>query len=160
MAIDNPTDKVVELTIDSLTIELQPKQLTWVEMGTGTHKITLPSDSTFDYTFSDNTYFLNAMCTEYLERKEYYGNPPEYILNGDAFEKKDTTNYIGFALPGSFTVYKDIVTAVSWDVFPREDFPESVEMEAGINSYTVMKKIYDPYEFYELVSKASSASQE
>ena len=52
LAIDNPTKFDIEIMVDTLRVSVPPKEVVWVEMGPGEHKLTLENDSVIKYNFT------------------------------------------------------------------------------------------------------------
>lgn len=151
LAIDNPTKHPILVSIDTLTVEIPPKEVVWVEMGKGPRKITLPNDSIVNFDFQQSVYMLNPTKAEYLKYGEVYGTNP---MSQFSFSKKDTITYYGFQFVGDYKVVKNLVNVVDWDYGPREPLPSMVQVEEG-DSYTTIYKLMDVNEFVEEITKNS-----
>ena len=99
VAIDNPTENPILVSIDTLTVEIPPKEVVWVEMGKGPRKITLPNDSIVNYDFQQSVYMLNPTFSQYLKYGEVYGTNP---MAQFGIGRKDTVNFYGFEFDFSF----------------------------------------------------------
>lgn len=145
LAIDNPTDREVEITVDTLRVMIPPKEVVWVEMGPGEHQLTLENDSIIKYNFVEPVYMINASLSEYLVMDQYYGPPAFQNSYASTLPNKEVT-FLGIPMEGNYDVLKDVINKVTWDYGPRESLPEMVEVDAD-ESYTTMVKVYDSYEF-------------
>lgn len=154
LAIDNPTSEAIEVAIDSLVVEVPPREVVWVEMGKGEHQITLSNDSTVTYNFQQAMYMLNPSLTEYLKYEQLYGD--EIFGKMHVSSIPDTTIiYLGMEIEGNYAIVKDLVNPISWDYGPRESLPEMVEMDAS-ERYTTLIKLADPIELINEVSSGMS----
>ena len=149
VAIDNPSDKPILVSIDTLTVEVPAKEVVWVEMGKGPRKITLPNDSIVNYDFQKSVYMLNPTFSQYLKYGEVYGSNP---MAQFGIGSKDTVNFYGFEFVGNYKVIKDLVNTVTWDYGPRESLPSMVQVEEGESS-TTLYKLMDVNEFIEEINK-------
>ncbi len=156
LAIDNPTSTAVVLMVDSLEVEVPPKEVVWVEMGKGDHTIKLPTDSLVTFNFTEKMYMVNPTQSQYLKYEEIYGDNPMLALGGPISKKKVT--YLGMELEGNYDVVDQVVNKISWDYGPRENLPEMIEIEAGDRPALI--KLMDPYEFIGLISQAAAAEGE
>lgn len=156
VAIDNPLNEPVIVTIDSLVVEVPGRQVAWVEMGVGEHQVKLENDTTFNYNFTEKVYFLNPTRTHYLKSEAVYGNPGIAALRASALPSKKV-NFLGLEIEGNYDVVTDILTPVTWDYGPREELPEAVEMDQ-YESYVALIRLSDPMEIIEQI-QASAASQ-
>lgn len=153
LAIDNPTKNSVEITIDTLTVMVPPKQVVWVEMGKGEHQIKLENDSIIKYNFTESLYMVNPSLSEYLMYEEYYGTEMYKQFYRSSISKK-TVSFLGIEFEGNYNVIKDVINKVTWDYGPRESLPEMVQVESG-ESFTTLIKLYDPREFVDLMQSSS-----
>ena len=158
LAIDNPTDASVEIVVDTLRVMVPPKEVVWVEMGPGEHQLTLENDSIIKYNFTEPVYMINASLSEYLVTDEYYGPPAFQNSYVSSLPNKEVT-FLGMPLEGNFDVVKDVINKVTWDYGPREALPDMVEVDAD-ESYTTLVKVYDAYEFIELMGSYEGSSEE
>ncbi|WGH75518.1 hypothetical protein P8625_15880 [Tenacibaculum tangerinum] len=149
LAIDNPSKNPILVSIDTLTVEIPPKEVVWVEMGKGPRKITLPNDSIVNYDFQRSVYMLNPTLSQYLKYGEVYGSNPMAKFN---YRLNDTVNFYGFEFVGDYKVIKDLVNTVNWDYGPRESLPSMVQVEEG-SSFTTVYKLMDINEFIEEINK-------
>ncbi len=156
LAIDNPTESAVTLMVDSLEVEVPAKEVVWVEMGKGSHNITLPSDSIVTFNFTEKMYMVNPTQSSYLMYEEIYGTPSPMMELGGPISKKKVT-YLGMEIEGAYEVVEDVVNRIRWDYGPRESLPEMIEIEQGDRPGVI--KLMDPYEFMNLIMQAA-ASQE
>jgi hypothetical protein len=158
LAIDNPTDNSIIIKIDTLSVEIPPKEVVWVEMGPGEHQITLENDSIVKYNFDKEVYMINPTFSEYLKYEEYYGDEMSSMSFKSSIPEGKVAFY-GLELEGPYQVIKGLINAVDWDYGPREALPEMVEMDADEN-FTTLMKIYDFKEFFSLVNQESTNSGE
>jgi len=157
VAIDNPTNEAIIVSIDSLSVEVAPKEVVWVEMGKGPHTVTLANDSIVNYDFVSSVYMLNPTMVEYLMTGEYYGNETYYKMY-EVTQGKKKVEYLGMEFEGDYAIIDGLINEITWDYGPREVLPEIVEIEDGDN-YTVLKKLYSPYELYEqMLARQESAN--
>ncbi|QLG46450.1 hypothetical protein [Costertonia aggregata] len=151
LAIDNPTDRPIQLKVDSLEVEIPAKEVVWVEMGKGQHQITLQNDSIVNFDFNQSVYMVNPTLSEYLLTEEYYGSNAYYqTYELTAAMRKKSVTYLGIEFEGNYDVVKALINPVTWDYGPRETLPEVVQVEEGDN-YTVLKKLLGPQEFIDMV---------
>lgn len=153
LAIDNPSKDPIIVSVDTLTIEIPPKEVVWIEMGKGPRKITLPNDSIVNFDFQQSVYMLNPTFSQYLKYGEVYGVNPLAEFN---LQKKDTAEFYGFQFVGDYKVIKNLVNVVDWDYGPRESLPSMVEVEEG-DSFTTVYKLMDVNEFAEELQKRSES---
>jgi hypothetical protein len=158
LAIDNPTDASVEIVVDTLRVMIPPKEVVWVEMGPGEHQLTLENDSIIKYNFTEEVYMINASLSEYLVTSEYYGPPSFQNAYEAALPSKEVT-FLGIPMEGNFSVLTDVINKVTWDYGPRESLPEMVEVDSD-EMYTSLVKLYDAYEFMELVQSSYDSAEE
>lgn len=144
MAIDNPSNDYLYVKIDSLEVEVPPKNVVWVEFGKGKHTVST-RDTIVEFNFTESSYMLNPIMTEYLQYKEYYGN--QYFSPS---ESKNAVNYLGIELTGDYQVVNKLINPVTWDCGPRETLPEMIEVESG-DSYAYLTKLMDPNEFIQVI---------
>lgn len=149
VAIDNPTDSPVTVTIDELTVEVPAKEVVWVEMGKGEHTVELEDGSTHPFDYSDAAYFLNPTQSSYLVEDHFYGDLASQ-LSYSASNPDRTVTFMGMELAGQYTLVDDLITPVTWDVGARENMPESVSADSD-ESYVVMKKLIDEGEFTNMI---------
>lgn len=154
LAIDNPTEEAIIVTIDSLVVEVPARQVVWVEMGKGKHQIKLADNTVSTFDFTQSMYMLNPTLTEYLMFEQMYG---EASLGGfmTGTLPHTTVTYLGSELEGNYKVISDLVNLITWDYGPREDLPEVVQMDED-ESYTSLIKLMDPI---ELINQAYSEEQ-
>lgn len=159
LAVDNPTDSPITVTIDQLSIEVPPREVVWVEMGKGEHTVTLEDGSTHPFDYTSGAYFLNPTQSEYLVTEEFFGGGADQMSY--ALSNPDrTVVYMGMEIEGRYEVVKDLVSKVTWDVGAREQMPESVQADEDEN-YVVMKKLIGPSEFMDQIRQAmQQAAQE
>lgn len=147
LAIDNPTDFPVYLKVDTLEVEVPPKEVVWVEMGPGEHTITLSNDSIIKYTFYSGMYMINPTLSQYLLTETVYGS--SIYANMSSLPNK-LVDFYGIELEGPYEVYSDVIVAANWDYGPREALPEMIEMDEGEN-YAIMKKLVDINDLIEMM---------
>ncbi|WP_299113798.1 hypothetical protein [uncultured Winogradskyella sp.] len=152
LAIDNPTDSSVEIVVDTLRVLIPPKEVVWVEMGPGEHQLTLQNDSIIKHNFTESVYMINPSLSEYLVTDEYYGPPAFQNSYLSSLPNKEIT-FLGIPMEGNFDVVRDVINKVTWDYGPRETLPEMVEVDAD-ESYTTLVKVYDSYEFMDMMQSA------
>lgn len=150
LAIDNPSDRSIIVMVDTLMVEVPPKEVVWVEMGKGEHKITLEDDSETVFNFTDKAYMLNPTKSEYLKFEEFYGNSIMQSTYVSQIASKEIMFY-GIPMEGKYEVIKDLINPITWDYGARESLPEMVETDGD---YEVLTKILDYNEFIQLVSKS------
>ena len=153
LAIDNPTEFPVEVTIDTLRVEVPAKQVVWVEMGKGEHKVTLANDSIISFNFTDDLYMLNPTQTKYLVSEQYYG-PPAFQASYNHVLPNKTIEFLGTEIEGNYKTISDVINKVSWDYGPRESLPEMIQVDSD-EMYTVLLKVSDPYEIMEQYMNAA-----
>ena len=153
LAIDNPSDEALIVSVDELTVEVPAKELVWVEMGKGNHTITLPNGDTEDFNFTETAYMLNPTMSEYLVAEHFFGDMISQLGYMKNFAAKDSVEYMGFTLPGNYQVVKDLVNKVTWEIGARQAVPETIEADADEN-YVVIKKLNDPGEFWDMVMES------
>ncbi len=151
VAIDNPTEMELTVRIDTLTVFVPAREVVWVEMGKGEHKITLQNDSVVMYDFKEPVYMLNPTLTQYLQYEEIYGDA-SYSTAMSAINKRKV-NYLGMELEGNYDVIKNLVNPITWDYGPREPLPQSVQMDED-ERFTTLVKITDPLELIEQMQDA------
>lgn len=151
LAIDNPGNDPIIVTIDELTVEVPGRQVAWVEMGKGEHQVKLENDSVFKYNFSGKLYFLNPTRTSYLKSEATYGSPAYKTMSVVPNKK---VVYLGMEIEGNFDVLSDLVMPITWDYGPREKLPESVELDQD-EPYATFIKISDPMEIMEEIYASS-----
>ncbi len=153
LAIDNPTSSIVTCRVDSLYVEVPPKEVVWVEMGKGEHTITLSNDSVVKMDFQKSVYMVNPSLSQYLMYESVYGNSPI----SSAITSK-TVNFLGLEIDGNYAVIEDVVNDVLWDYGPRESLPEMIEIEAG--DRPALLKLMDVNDFLERVSQYEDTEEE
>lgn len=160
LAIDNPTSEPVVVKIDSLVVEVPPREVVWVEMGKGEHQVTLENDSIVKFNFQQSVYMVNPTLREYLITKEYYGSEAYASIaqSASAINKKKVT-FLGVEFEGDYDVVKNLINPVTWDYGPREALPEMIQMDADEN-YALISKMYDEVEFIEAMSQNRSSESE
>jgi len=158
LAIDNPTDNSVEIVVDTLRVLVPPKDVVWVEMGPGEHQLTLENDSIIKYNFTESVYMINPSLSEYLVADEYYGPPAFQNSYASTLPSKEVT-FLGVPMEGNYDVLKNVINKVTWDYGPRETLPEMVEVDAD-ESYTTLVKVYDSYEFIDMMQSAYDSYSE
>ncbi|XLS27730.1 hypothetical protein ACJD0Z_11045 [Flavobacteriaceae bacterium M23B6Z8] len=149
LAIDNPTNEAVLVSVDSLLVEVPARQVVWVEMGKGEHQIKLENDSVIKYNFTQDVYMINPTLTRYLMYEEFYGNQMYQNMHRSSIPTK-TVNYLGMEIEGNYDIVEDVINTVRWDYGPRETLPETVMIEDG-DMYTTLIKLTDPIELYESI---------
>jgi len=145
LAIDNPTDRIVSLYVDSLYVEVPAKEVVWVEMGRGKHTITLESDSVINFNFTEPVYMVNPAGAAYFMYEEMYGSSNPMLMAVGSPIPNQKINYLGMELEGNYAVVDQVINKVSWDYGPREPAPEMIEIEQGDRPSII--KLMDPYEF-------------
>lgn len=154
LAIDNPTEFSIEISVDTLKVIVPPKEVVWVEMGKGEHQLTLENDSIIKHNFTEEVYMINPSLSEYLLSDEYYG-PEMFQDNYAATLSKKEVTFLGIPMEGNYDVINDVINKVTWDYGPRESLPEMVEVDAD-ESYTSLVKAYDSAEFMKLMMNSYS----
>ena len=144
LAIDNPTNVSVLISVDSLLVEVPSRQVVWVEMGVGEHQLKLENDSIIKFNFTEEVYMINPTQTRYLMYEEFYGNAMFQNIYQSSIPSKKL-NYLGMEIEGNYEVIEDVINIVRWDYGPRETLPEMVSLEEG-ESYTTLIKLTDPIE--------------
>ena len=157
LAIDNPTEFSVEVSVDTLRVEVPPKQVVWVEMGKGEHQITLQNDSVIKYDFQDRLYMINPTLSEYFLNEQYYGSPAYQDSYVSILPSKKIT-LLGQEMEGNFDVIKDVINKVNWDYGPRETLPEMVQVDSD-EQYTLLLKLTDVYEIISSMQTAYSEDE-
>ncbi len=157
LAIDNPTEFPVEVTVDTLRVEVPAKEVVWVEMGKGEHKITLANDSVVSFNFTERMYMVNPTLTEYLVTEQYYGSAAYQNTYTGLLPNKKVT-FLGNEFEGRYQVIGDVINKVTWDYGPRESLPEMVEVDEG-EAYTVLLKLSDPYELMQQYANRSKEEE-
>lgn len=155
LAIDNPGQEPIIVTIDELVVEVPARQVAWVEMGKGNHQVKLENDSVFQYNFTNNLYFLNPTRTEYLKSEAVYG---DNVFNMSALPTKKIV-YLGMEIEGNYDVLSDLLTPITWHYGPREKLPEVVELEDGASSAAFVK-LSDPVEIMEQISASYEGEEQ
>lgn len=154
LAIDNPTDRIVSLYVDSLYVEVPAKEVVWVEMGKGQHSLTLENDSLINYNFTESVYMVNPANASYFMYEELYGNPS--LIAGISPIPNQKINYLGMELEGNYAVVDEVINKVTWDYGPRESAPEMIEIEEGDRPSII--KLMDPYEFIAQMMQGAGES--
>ena len=152
LAIDNPLDRPITVSVDELHVEVPAKEVVWVEMGEGEHTVTLENGSTHPYTYDKGAYFFNPTESEYLVTESFFGDESAN-LSYSLTNPGNKVEYMGMELEGNYDVVKDIISKVTWGVGARESMPNSVEADADEN-YVVVKKLMDPNEFTQQMIEA------
>ncbi len=147
LAIDNPTDFPVYLKVDTLEVEVPPKEVVWVEMGKGEHTITLSNDSIIKYNYIPGVYMINPTLSQYLLTETVYGSS---IYADMTSLPNKIVDFYGIELEGPYEVYSDVIVAATWDYGPREPLPDMIEMDEG-ESYAIMKKLVDINDLVEMM---------
>lgn len=146
LAIDNPTDQPITVSVDSLTVQVPGNEVVWVEMGKGEHSVTLEDGTVEKFDYTKKAYLLNPTRAEYLIEPVFFGDETSLISYMASNNAKDSITYMGIPFDGTYSKFSDLITPVTWDVGARENMPETIEADAG-ESYVVLKKLYDPKEF-------------
>lgn len=152
LAIDNPLDRAITVSVDELHVEVPAKEVVWVEMGEGEHTVTLEDGTTHPYNYDSGAYFFNPTQSEYLVTESFFGDESanlSYSLSNPG--KK--VEYMGMELEGNYEVVKDLISKVTWGVGAREAMPNSIEADADEN-YVIVKKLMDPNEFTQQMIEA------
>jgi hypothetical protein len=149
LAIDNPTSETITCHIDSLYVEVPPKEVVWVEMGKGDHTITLANDSIINMNFTESVYMVNPSLSQYLMYEEIYGNVPY----PSSLPMKNV-EFLGMEMDGNYDVIENVVNKVLWDYGPRESLPEMLEIEEG--DRPAVLKLMDVNDFIDQVSQSES----
>jgi len=144
VAIDNPTDEYVVVTIDTLTVEVPPYEVAWVDMGKGEHTVNFMNDSTVTYDFQQELYMLNPTLSEYLLYEEVYGSGNMAFTPTSGMPTK-TVTFLGMEIEGQYDVVNGLISPVRWEYGPRESTPEMIEMDAD-ESYAFVTKLADANE--------------
>jgi len=151
VAVDNPSKEEVSMYIDSLHVVVPPKEVVWVEMGKGSHSVTVDGEEPVDYDFQKKFYMLNPTQSEYLMYEEIYGTGMVTSII-----PSQPVTYMGLDLGEmEMQVVKDLVNEVTWDYGPRETLPEMIEYYEGDRPTLV--KLMDYNEFFEAMSQAADA---
>lgn len=163
LAVDNPSDNPITVTIDELAVEVPPSEVVWVEMGKGNHTVTLEDGSAHDFDYQSGAYFLNPTKSSYLITEHFFGTTAaqkSYELTQTLMSaKKDSIEYMGITLPSTYGKVDDLITKVTWDVGARETVPESVQVEESAD-HVILKKLMDPNEFWQAVFSSMGSSEE
>lgn len=154
LAIDNPTSDVVHCYVDSLYVEVPPKEVVWVEMGKGNHKITLDNDSVVAFNFTAPVYMVNPSMSEYLMYEEIYGTS---MISSSI--PTSTVSMFGLEFEGNYKVFRDVINTVEWDYGPRESTPEMIEIEQG-DRPSVMKLMDQGEVMAQMFSGMDEGSEE
>lgn len=152
LAIDNPSDRAITVSVDELHVEVPPKEVVWVEMGEGEHTVTLEDGTTHPYNYDSGAFFLNPTKSEYLVTESFFGDESanlSYRLSNPG----KTVEFMGMELEGNYDVVKDLVSKVTWSVGAREAMPNSVEADSDQN-YVIVKKLMDENEFAQEMIEA------
>lgn len=152
LAIDNPLDRAITVSVDELHVEVPAKEVVWVEMGEGEHTVTLEDGTTHPYNYESGAYFFNPTQSEYLVTESFFGDESANLSYSISNPGKKV-EYMGMELEGNYDVVKDLVTKVTWGVGAREPMPNSVEADADQN-YVIVKKLMDPNEFTQQMIEA------
>jgi len=147
LAIDNPTNFPVYLKVDTLEVEVPPKEVVWVEMGKGEHTITLSNDSVIKFNFTTDVYMINPTLSQYLLTETVYGSS---IYASMTSLPNKLVDFYGIELEGPYEVYSDVIVAVNWEYGPREALPDMIEMDDGEN-YAIVKKLVDINDLIEMM---------
>ena len=146
LAIDNPTDSEILVTVDSLHVAVPSSATIRVEMGKGMHKIRLLSGEETWFDFQDDFYFINPTLTSYIQVPQQYGSEYNLLL-----PMHRTVRYMDFELQGDYKVVDKLINRVTWDYWPRERLPQIVEVAEDEQSTTVYK-LMQPSEFGAMVN--------
>ncbi len=157
LAIDNPTEEPIIVTIDTLMVEVPGREVVWVEMGKGEHQVTLANDSVVRFNFTEEMYMLNPTQTEYLMFEQFYGNQM-FMGQHVSTIPKQTVNYLGIELEGNYAVVKGLIVPITWDYGPREALPQTVEIDSE-DQYATFVKISDPIELVNELQQSSEAAE-
>jgi hypothetical protein len=158
LAIDNPTNEDIEVSIDSLVVEVPARDVVWVEMGKGEHKVTLANDSVVKYNFDQAMYMLNPSLTQYLMYEQFYGSEAYKSMYVSTIPNGKVT-YLGMELEGNYSIVKELINPITWDYGPREALPEMVEIDSDDN-YTALVKLTDPIELIDEMSRGEEGATE
>jgi hypothetical protein len=101
---------------------------------------------------------INASLSEYLVTSEYYG-PPSFQTAYESAQPSKEVTFLGIPMEGNFSVITDVINKVTWDYGPRESLPEMVEVDSD-EMYTSLVKLYDAYEFMDLVQSSYDSVEE
>jgi len=82
LVIDNPTNMILEMSMDSLNVDLPSMDTVNLNISKGEHRLVLANDSVIRFNFTEPTYFINPSLSNYLITEEYYG-PEKYLENVD-----------------------------------------------------------------------------
>lgn len=148
VAIDNPTSDYIEVAIDSLEVEIAPKEVAWVEMGHGSHVITVLNEEPVTYDFTQDMYMLNPTHSEYIMYEEIYGTDFGFTPSSTIPEQQ--VSFYGFEFEGPYKVISELVNPIEWDYGPRETTPEVIEVDADEN-YASLMKLADGEEFFTMM---------
>lgn len=152
LAIDNPTERALTVSVDDLHVDVPPNEVIWVEMGKGEHVITLEDGSEHPYNFEKRAYMLNPTMSEYLVTESFFGTEAsrvEYELKSP----KKTVEFMGIEFEGNYDVVNELISEVTWDIGAREAVPMSVEADADA-TYVVIKKLMSTPEFYAQIRES------
>ncbi|WP_306641189.1 hypothetical protein [Sanyastnella coralliicola] len=143
VAVDNPTNDYIEVSIDSLNVEIPPRDVAWVEMGHGVHVITVPGEEPVEFDFVQDMYMMNPSHSEYIMYEEIYGTMGAFATSSIP---EQTVNFLGMEFDGPYKVIGELVNPIEWDYGPRETTPEVIEVDAS-ESYASLLKLADEEEF-------------
>ncbi len=158
LAIDNPTENAVIVKVDTLTVEVPAKEVVWVEMGKGEHSITTEDEKVTKFNFQESVYMVNPTLSQYLKVEEFYGDPIARASFTPSIPSGIVT-YYGLKLEGNYDVVNGLITPVTWDYGPREELPQSVEIDED-DKFASLVKLMDPSEFMGAMSKALEQNSE
>ena len=149
LAIDNPTELSIEITVDTLRVSVPSKEMVKLEICKGEHQLTLENDSIIKFNFTEPAYMINPSLSEYLVSDAYYG-PEEFFESFTSTITKKEVAFLGILLIGNYDVITDVINKVSWNYGPREPLPETIDVVED-KAYTSLIKVYDSSEFMDVI---------
>ncbi len=155
IAIDNPTDTPIIVKIDTMTIEVPGEDVVRIELDKGPHTISFNDEDAVAFDFTQGAYMLNPTMSEYLVVKEFYGKESDYeLFESVSGQSQSKIDFMGMELEGDYSVVKDLVNLVTWEVGPREPLPETVKVDSG-QKYATVTKLMSSTEFLQHMIEAT-----
>ena len=159
IVVDNPSDAVVIVVIDSLILEVPEQEVVRIKLDKGIHTISLEGKDDIIFDFTEKAYLLNPTMSEYLLIKEFYGSESSYQeYENESMDSLRKVTFLGMELEGDYKVIKDLINPVTWEIGPREPLPEVVEVEST-RSYTTVTKLMSTQEFLSQVIEAKEEQE-
>ncbi|MDN3492104.1 hypothetical protein [Winogradskyella bathintestinalis] len=150
LVIDNPTNMIIEMSMDSLNVDVPSMHTVNLNISKGEHRLVLANDSVIRFNFTEPTYFINPSLSNYLITEEYYG-PEEYLENRNTKIPKQEVSFSGITLNGNYKIISNVINNVNWDYGPRELLPKALEINDDI-AYTSAIKVFDAKEFINYIN--------